>query len=81
MDLKKKRGMSAITEAHLRMLATQPTRTVARRECVRPGRILERRRLVRELRAEGLSLAQIAERLGISPRAVSTHVRAIKRGR
>lgn len=77
--------MSAVYEAHLRMLATLPVRTHAMAEpsvpVERTGPTLLRRRRIRELLAAGVTKRRIHTILGVSRTAVQKHLRAIKRGK
>lgn len=74
--------MSAVFEAHLRMMSTLPIRTHAQRDPIyTPHPTLERRERIRQLMAEGVKYRHIPEILGISRTAVQKHIRAIKRGK
>jgi DNA invertase Pin-like site-specific DNA recombinase len=77
--------MSAVYEAHLRMLATLPVRTHAMVEptepVIRPGPTLLRRQRIRELLAQGVTKRRIHTIIGVSRTTVQKHLRAIKRGK
>jgi DNA-binding NarL/FixJ family response regulator len=81
--------MSAIFEAHLRMLATLPVRTHERAEPVKRMdtspkplvRFRARRLRIRQLLAQGVSKERIRILLGISRSTMFRHQRAIKRGK
>lgn len=81
--------MSAIYEAHLRMLSTLPVRTHEQRPEQRenptgrpPVKTTEvRRHRIRELIAAGVKKRHMGDIIGISRTAIQKHLRAIKRGR
>jgi hypothetical protein len=81
----KSRGMSAVFEAHQRLLALLPVRT-HEHKYIAPAREERdddetRRERIRELVAKGVKKRHIPAILGISRTAVQKHLRAIKRGK
>lgn len=76
--------MSAIFEAHLRMLATLPVRTHERRVRHEPTplrNLQNRRERVRELLETGTPRRRFHLILKCSRTAIQKHLRAIKRGK
>jgi DNA invertase Pin-like site-specific DNA recombinase len=82
--------MSAIYEAHLRLLASLPVRTHERRDPPPNPNIYstnprekahDRRRRIRILLAQGVDKPRIRILLGISRATLFRHQRAIKRGK
>jgi DNA-binding NarL/FixJ family response regulator len=76
--------MSAVYEAHLRMLTTLPVRTHEWSKPHAPASEIDapnRRQKIRQLIAEGVKKRHIHTLIGVSRTAVQKHLRAIKRGK
>lgn len=78
--------MSAVFDAHLRMLATLPVRTVERRmpyPSVNEGRprpeVIQKRRQFIKKNLPHMTLADIALELGVGRKCVVNHARAMRR--
>ena len=81
--------MSAVWEAHLRMMSTLPIRTheqrpfVDTREAGRPNpeATAARREYIRKLVSQHASVNRMSELVGINKSSVRKHIKAIKRGK